>query len=69
MTWDLDGSEEAIVMSQQLAVKSKQPEYIARSISYSIAIIRDIEQSESLTKSGWAKLKNIKDTLNRVITQ
>ncbi len=69
MTWDLDGSEEATTTAQQLAVKAKQPEYIARSISYSIAIIRDIEQDESLTKAGWAKLKNIKDTLNRVITQ
>lgn len=68
MTWDIDGSEEATTTAQQLAVKTKQPEYIARSIAYSIAIIRDIEQDESLTKSGWAKLKNIKDTLTRVIT-
>lgn len=67
MTWDLDGQDEARLRAQVNTISTKSPESIVRSLVFVLESLHDLEERESMSKVGWVKISNIKDTLRRLL--
>lgn len=67
MTWDLDGQDESRLRAQINTISTKSPENIVRSLVFVLETLRDLEEKESMSKVGWVKISNIKDTLRRLL--